>query len=137
LRGRKYARVVIDEAAHVTCDLAKVWETVIRPTLTDYKGDAFFISTPNGYNFFRVLYERGDDPNYADWKSWQLPTTDNPYIDPNEVALAKEEMDDQSFRQEYLAEFLRDEGKVFRNVEANLIAPSGVNPHAHYGHKMV
>ncbi len=137
LRGRKYARIVVDEAAHVTCDLQSVWEKVIGPTLTDYKGEAFFISTPNGYNFFRTLYERGEDPNYPDWMSWQLPTTDNPYIDPAEVERAKEEIDDQSYRQEYLAEFLRDEGKVFRNVEANLIATENAEPSGHAGHKIV
>jgi hypothetical protein len=137
LRGRFYARAVIDEAAHVSCDLQKVWEKVIRPTLSDLQGEAFFISTPDGYNFFRTLYERGEDPNYPEWKSWQLPTSDNPFIDPKEIETAREEMDDQSFRQEYLAEFLRDEGKVFRNVEANLIAPAGSTPQAHYGHKMV
>jgi hypothetical protein len=136
LRGRFYARAVIDEAAHVTCDLQSAWEKVIRPTLTDLKGDAFFISTPNGYNFFRTLYEKGEDPKYDDWMCWQLPTTDNPYIDPKEVETAREEMDEQSFKQEYLAEFLRDEGKVFRNVEANLIAPD-TNPAFHEGHKLI
>jgi hypothetical protein len=137
LRGRKYARIVIDEAAHVTCDLEKAWDKVIRPTLTDYRGEAFFISTPNGFNFFRTLFERGQDPNYPNWVCWQLPTTDNPYIDPAEVAEAKAEMDDQSFRQEYLAEFLRDEGKVFRNIDANLNAPENSTPELHSGHKLV
>lgn len=139
LRGRKYGRIVVDEAAHVSCDLEKAWETVIRPTLIDYAGDAFFISTPNGFNFFRTLFERGDDPAYSDWMSWQLPTSDNVTI-PNiiqELALAKEEMDDQSYRQEHLAEFLRDEGKVFRNIEANLKAPVDTSPIMHAGHKIV
>ncbi|MFN6965205.1 MAG: terminase large subunit domain-containing protein [Pyrinomonadaceae bacterium] len=137
LRGRKYARVVVDEAAHVKCDLQKVWEEVIRPTLTDYKGDAFFISTPNGYNFFRTLFERGEDPKYPEWICWQLPTTANPFIDPKEVEQAREELDEQSFQQEYLAAFLRDEGKVFRNVEANLISPEGQTPEMHAGHNLV
>lgn len=139
LRGRKYARIVVDEAAHVNCDLQDAWEKVIRPTLTDYEGDAFFISTPNGYNYFRTLYERGEDPSlqYKDWMSWQLPTVANPYINPHEVELAREEMDEQSYRQEYLAEFLRDEGAVFRNVEANLIARENAKPKDHAGHRLV
>jgi hypothetical protein len=45
VRGRAYARVVIDEAAQIR-DLQRAWEQVLRPCLTDYQGDAWFLSTP-------------------------------------------------------------------------------------------
>src|SRR5205807_3608191 len=51
IRGRAYARVVLDEAASVP-DMGHPWETIIRPELTDYQGDAWFISTPHGFNDF-------------------------------------------------------------------------------------
>lgn len=104
-RGRKYSRVVIDEAAHARY-LKDAWEKAIAPTLTDYQGDAWFISTPNGINYFHELYRRGDDQAQPDWQSWHMPTTVNPYISDEEVARYRAELPDLVFRQEYLAEFV-------------------------------
>ena len=87
-RGRRYARAVMDEAAMVA-DLEDAWNAVIRPTLVDFKGDAWFLSTPKGYGFFRALYEAGQNPDRPDWASWQMPTTSNPHIDPEEVEAAR------------------------------------------------
>jgi phage FluMu gp28-like protein len=115
VRGRKYHGVVIDEAAHVT-DLLKSWQYVITPTLTDYKGRAYFFSTPNGHNGFWQLYNQGIDPLYNDWRAWNYPTTANPYIDASEVEAQRKQLPDRAFRQEYLAEFIADAGGVFRNV---------------------
>src|SRR5215472_15361942 len=57
-RGRAYARVVIDEAASVR-KLLYAWQQVIRPMLTDFAGDAWFISTPNGFDDFWTLWRWG------------------------------------------------------------------------------
>jgi predicted phage terminase large subunit-like protein len=104
-RGRKYARAVIDEAAHARY-LKKTWEKAIAPTLTDYRGEAWFISTPNGINYFHELFQRGDDPEQGDWRSWRMPTTINPYISEEEVERYRSELPNMVFRQEYLAEFV-------------------------------
>lgn len=134
-RGRKYARVVLDEAAMVS-GLGNAWQAVIRPTLTDYQGDAFMLSTPKGINFFHECYQRGLDPLQPDWQCWHMPTTDNPMIEPKEVESARLELPEQIFRQEYLAEFMQNEGAVFRNIENCLTAlPS--TPEAHQGHNIV
>jgi predicted phage terminase large subunit-like protein len=104
-RGRKYARLVIDEAAHARY-LKDAWERAISPTLTDYSGDAWFISTPNGLNYFHELFRRGDDPTFPDWASFHIPTRVNPHIDPAEIEQKRRELPDLVFRQEYLAEFV-------------------------------
>lgn len=114
-RGRKYKLVVIDEAAMVPT-LEDAWQAVIRPTLTDYRGSALFLSTPRGMNFFKTLYDRGRDPNEKDWYGVQLPTTVNPYIPADEVEAARRDMTERRFQQEYMAQFLEGEGYVFRNV---------------------
>lgn len=103
-RGRRYARVVIDEAAHARY-LQEAWERAISPTLTDYQGEALFISTPNGINFFHALYqrERRGDPG---WASFHMPTTINPHIEAGEVERARGELPELVFAQEYLAEFV-------------------------------
>jgi hypothetical protein len=115
IRGRKYKRWVIDEAAMVAA-LGEAWRAVIRPTLTDYKGDAWMFSTPRGMDFFHECYQRGQDEHQPDWMSWHMPTTSNPFIDPSEVEAARLELPERVFRQEYLAEFLEDAGGVFRGV---------------------
>ena len=135
-RGRKYARVAIDEAAMVP-DLEETWHEVIRPTLTDLAGDAFFASTPKGLNFFHRLYQKGIDPDEPAFAAFQRPTAANPFIPPAEIAHAREELPDLVFRQEYLAEFLSlADSAVFRNVEACLCAPLDATPAAHAGHRI-
>lgn len=116
-RSRHYHRVVIDEAAMVP-NLADVWQKAIRPTLADYRGDAFFFSTPRGRNFFWEIWQRGQDPARQDWASWQFPTASNPYIHPDEIEAARLDLPERSFKQEWLAEFLEDPGGVFRGVRA-------------------
>lgn len=133
IRGRKYALVVVDEAAMVP-NLEEAWNAAIRPTLTDYKGKAWLLSTPRGANFFRTCWERGQDPLQPEWASWQMPTTSNPYIDPAEVASARRELPERIFAQEYLATFLESAGGVFRNVAA---CSTGTPQQPHPGHQYV
>jgi len=131
VRGRKYARVIVDEAAMVP-NLGDAWQAAIRPTLTDYEGDAFFLSTPKGINFFHECYSRGVDGTQPDWAAWHSPTLDNPHIKPAEIEAARQELPEQIFRQEYLAEFLQNSGAVFRNIDACLRADTG----DHTGHQL-
>jgi hypothetical protein len=102
-RSRKYKRAIIDEAAF-NRNLWGTWTEAIRPTLTDLKGDAWFMSTPKGKNDFYKLFMRGrgDEPN---WMSWQMPTSTNPHIDISEIEDARKDLPELAFSQEYLAEF--------------------------------
>lgn len=110
-RGRKYKRVIVDEAA-VARTLEEQWQQAIRPTLTDMMGDAWFLSTPKGQNFFYQLAQRAStDPT---WMFAQFPTSANPYIEPSEIAAARAELPELVFRQEYLAEFVTQEGTLLR-----------------------
>lgn len=115
LRGSGIHLLVIDEAALVD---REAWEEALRPTLTDTKGKAIFVSTPKGRNYFFELFCRGQDPQYPEWESFTFPTSSNPYISPDEIEEAKRTLPDTVFRQEYLAEFLEDSAGVFRNIKA-------------------
>src|SRR5262252_9894443 len=117
-RGRRYARIVVDEAAIVR-DLEHVWQASLRPTLSVLRGDAWFLSTPKGLNYFHQLYQLGQDPLEGEWMSWQMPSSASPYILDEEIAAAREQLPERVFAQEYLAEFLALEGAgVFRGVDA-------------------
>lgn len=126
-RGRAYARVVLDEAARVV-KLEEAWTKTIRPTLTDDAGDAWFLSTPRGMNYYYTLWSRGDSTDWADWAAWQKPTTDNPYIDPKEVDAARRELPELVFAQEYLAAFIPDAAGVFRRVREAATAIEQTEP---------
>lgn len=112
-RGRKYHRLVIDEAAHARY-LKEAWERAISPTLTDYQGAAWFISTPNGLNYFYELFQRGCSPAYPDWESFHMPSTANPHLRPEEIETKQRELPELVFRQEYLAEFVTFGGGLIK-----------------------
>lgn len=135
VRGRKYALALIDEAAMVS-NLEDAWNAVIRPTLTDYEGEADFYSTPKGMGYFHTLFTRGEDENFPDWAAFHFPTSSNPFIKQSEIDAAQAELPADVFRQEYLAEFIQGEGAVFRNITANLYDGKEI-PKDHSGHTLV
>lgn len=114
-RGRKYSRAVLDEAAKVK-DLENAWNKAIRPTLADLRGDAWFLSTPRGRDFFWRMHCMGMSGDHPEWAAWTMPTSENPSIDPAEIEAARKQLPDRVFRQEFLAEFIEDSGGVFRAV---------------------
>lgn len=103
-RGRFYARVVLDEAAHAR-HLQDAWEKTIEFTLADLDGDAWFISTPLGINYFHELFRRGQSGDPA-WISHTAPSMDNPYLPPGWMEKKRDEMPALVFAQEVLAEFV-------------------------------
>lgn len=115
LRGEGLDLVIFDECAWIKED---AWQEAIRPALSDRLGKAVFISTPAGRNWYYRLFMRSkEDP---EWAAWHYPTASNPYISPQEIKAAEVELPDTIFRQEYLAEFIENEGSVFRNIRACL-----------------
>lgn len=133
-RGRKYRRVIVDEAAMVP-NLMDAWNYVLRPTLADYKGDAYFLSTPKGRNGFWQMYQWGQDADNAEWMSWKMPSTVG-VVAQSEIDAMRDTMPELTYRQEILAEFLEGEGTVFRNIAAcTTTQPSA--PEAHRGHTII
>ena len=101
LRGRGLDFIVIDEFR----DMEQwIWGDVLRPALTDKKGNALFISTPNGKDVLYDLYLKGVNGE-EDWKSWHYKTIDSPFIDNDEIEQAKKDLDTRTYQQEYEADF--------------------------------
>jgi len=63
------------------------------------------------------LYLRGLDENDPDVASFKWRTADNPLIPASEIADARRNMSERSFRSLYEGEFLDVGGSVFRNVQ--------------------
>ena len=125
LRGVGLDLAVMDEAAYLSPAL---WQEVVRPTLADRRGEALFLSTPRGRNWFWSLWMLGRDR--AEWQSWRFPTSANPLIAPSEIEAARLLLPERIFREEYLAEFLDGGGGVFRRIEtaATALPESGPLP---------
>lgn len=113
LRGVSVKGVVLDECATMK---ANVWPEIIRPMLADAQGWALFIGTPKGKNWFYEQFQNEiRDPE--NWQSFKHSTTINKYIKAEEIELARKDMSERLFRQEFMADFMDDETGVFRRVK--------------------
>ena len=126
-RGRRYHRIVIDEAAFtkdgdnkVDGSMMELWEKSIKPTLYDYGGEVLVSSNSAGKNPDNFFYNICTDPQYG-FKEYYATTMDNPVLPKrlqNESVEAWMErrgqfLDDLKtgndplvYAQEYLAEFV-------------------------------
>lgn len=111
LRGRKFHKVIVDEAAKIN-DLENAWINVILPTLIDYDGDALLVSTPRGMNYFYSLYQLGLKGE-TDYASWNFRTHDNPYLNVAVLAKMQKAMTAAAYKQEMLAEPTANERNPF------------------------
>ena len=119
LRGVGVDFLVLDEFQDIDPD---TWTKVLRPTLADRRGDAIFIGTPKAYNYLYELYKKGQDAKLVakrQWESWQFPTITSPFIPLSEIAAARADMDEKSFRQEFEAAFETMSGRVYYPFDRN------------------
>jgi hypothetical protein len=146
-RGLTADYIIVDEAGDVD---QVAWYEVLRPMLMDTKGKALLIGTPKGRNWFWREWASAQDR--ADHMAWQIPSLgckiengvlirvphpyENPCIDFTEIKHMFETMPESTFRQEVLAEFLENEGAVFRNIDACMHAPK-TEPAQHLAHDVV
>ncbi len=113
LRGVGLDFLVMDEFADIP---SQAWYEVLRPTLSDRKGDVLFCGTPRGFgNYAYDLYCKGTEDK--DWASYQFTTLDGGQVEDNEIEQAKADLDERTFRQEYLATFETYSGAIYYNFD--------------------
>ena len=117
MRGVSLSGVVLDEFATMR-NPEIVWQEVLRPALSDQQGWALFISSPMGRNYFYDLYNNAK--SLDDWSSWQFTTIDGGYVPESEIQAAMHDLDERTFRQEYLASFESFDGLVVPNFDREL-----------------
>lgn len=100
------------------------WEKFIRPTLSDKRGSALFVSTPEGFNWFFDMYQLGQsaDPDLKDWWSYKSPTWENQWIFPGgfsdpEIQDVRKTLSSEVFDQEYGAEFTSFAGRIYSEFD--------------------
>jgi hypothetical protein len=141
-RGRRYRRVVIDEAAftkngdnRLDDSMMALWEKGIKPTLFDYGGDALVCSNSAGRNPDNFFYNICTDPQYG-FHEFHATTMDNPVLPKRADNESVEEWlgrrarfledlqkdnDPLVYAQEYLAEFVDWSGAAFFSREKLLV----------------
>jgi hypothetical protein len=110
LRGVGLDYLVMDEFADID---PEAWYEVLRPTLADKQGGAMFIGTPKGIgNWANDLYNMPtEQPDQ--WASFQYTTIDGGNVKPEEIEAARRDLDERTFRQEFLATFETYAGRIY------------------------
>lgn len=126
IRGIGVDYVVLDEAADIP---ERAFTEVIRPTLSDRQGHALIIGSPKGRNWFFDLYNNAKQ--LKDWQSWQFTTAEGGNVTAEEIEAAKQDMDERTFNQEYLAQFVTYSGIIYYAFGDHNIKPLGYTPDNH------
>lgn len=110
-RGRKAWKIYFDEVDTMK-DFFIGWQEIFRPALTDFQGHAMFCGTPKSENpNLRRLAKLSETD--IDWGAFHFKTEDNPFISREELKKAKDELDYNTYMQEYEAEYLDNKGALF------------------------
>lgn len=141
-RGGKYDVVIYEETQSIDSDtLRENFESTMRPTLSDYRGIAYFFGTPafSKKHFFHTLAARGvgNNPMLAnaddlkdvevttdtDYMTFRLPTDVNPYIDRDELRAAKRSLPAKVYNMEYCAKYV----ELNNNIWCDALEEKGVS----------
>lgn len=133
LRGDYADLLILDEYEMMK---PNAWDEVGAPMLLDNDGDAVFIGTPMRKNHFYKLYNIARANEGGRWGAWHFTSYDNPHLSREALDEIISDMTAEAYRQEILAEFLDNEGVVFRNIAACLNAPE-TSPEQHPRHRVV
>lgn len=113
-RGDEFDFAVFDEVQDYR-EFWTGWRDAMRPTLTPRRGQALFMGTPKGFNHLYDLFMF--DKEEEAFKSFHYTTYDNPHIPREEIEEAKRQLTEDSFAQEYLADFRKAEGLVYKEFD--------------------
>jgi hypothetical protein len=115
LRGVGLDFLVMDEFADIK---EHAYTEVLRPTLSDKgrMGAALFCGTPRGYgNWSYNLFTREKDDD--NWASFQYTTLEGGQVSKQEIEQAKSDLDERTFKQEYMASFVNYAGQIYYNFD--------------------
>lgn len=116
LRGLAADLLIVDEAAMIDDS----FYDVVKPLLADryHDGEALYISTPQGYNWFYDLYMKGKkDPS---WECFQFTTIEGGNVLPSQLEEDRRTMSPKMFAQEYLASFETVSDRVYYGYDREM-----------------
>lgn len=115
-------RISPDEAQQIHPGWRKILMPMLRdvdPTGTPGKLDVS--GTPDadeeGNDWFEEFFNNGNDPAMSRWACLRFPDGTNPHVPPDPEGAEEDLGTEEAIRQARYAEFLSDQGAVFRNLE--------------------
>lgn len=109
--GVKLAGAVIDEYDNVKNG---VFESVIRPALSDSMGFCWFAGTPDSRSKrLKDLFQDIKINKREDWSAYHFRSIDGGYIPAEEIENARRDLDPRTFREQYEATFEDQMGQVY------------------------
>ena len=131
LRGVGLDFIVLDEFADID---PEAWYETLRPTLSDKQGRALFIGTPKGIgNWAYEIYQNSQE-DQDNWASFSYTTLDGGNVTAEEIESARKDLDERTFRQEYMASFETFTGRIYYSFDRalNVVKYQGLTPDAVY-----
>lgn len=123
LRGTGICGAVLDEYAFIP-DGKYLYDSIIRPALSDRDGWAVFISTPNGvYNHFYDLCQKAQEDTDMYYFS-HATALDNTYFPKSEFEQTRKEYEKEGkigdFNQEWMADFVNPSDLVYSGFDRSI-----------------
>ena len=119
IRGQYFDGIIVDETQNIAPDL---FDTILRPCLSDRNGFAIFIGTPKGRNYFYQLHQLAKQTE--DWFTCVFKASETNIIDKKELQAARAIMSEEAYAQEMECSFQAGisgsyYGSIMENLEKN------------------
>jgi hypothetical protein len=115
IEGTPIDGIILDEFANMK---PTVWTENVRPGLSTPDrppGWAWFIGVPEGRNHYYRIYKKACERQDNGWGGYHWNSED--ILDPEEIAQAKEDLDELTYAQEYQGSFVNFEGRVYYSYD--------------------
>ena len=127
LLGERVDLEIVDEAPLVPDN---IYFQNILLSISALGGKAYYIGTPRGMGWFKTLYHILKEKGAA----FNFRSDEGKHYTVERLEEIRKTMPDFLFRQEHLAEFIDEAGRVFRNIEAIL---ENCESDAIFGHRYI
>ena len=113
IRGLAVDYLMVDEAQDVkTSDFQKS----ILPTITARGKKCVLAGTPKTKQFFWDYYQMGKSEDFPNHTSYNFPSWESPYVSEEFIEENRKTLPEDVFRQEFGAEFIDNDGQVFKGI---------------------
>jgi hypothetical protein len=115
IEGSPWDGGILDEYGNMK---SHAWGAHVRPALADRKGWCDLIGVPEGRNHYYDMCEKAkasmiEEGDSSEWGFYTWHSSD--ILDAAEIAAARKDLDELTFKQEYEASFINFEGQCYYN----------------------